>query len=114
MTIGKVTDKIRAEFYNSMIERRENEIAELQRKISDCREYDKVYKQRQQALINTSVLLDSILSEGRISDANLRMLVNAVTVHQNENKLLDMQFEINGDFINRTMIVLEPMFNKVI
>ena len=67
----RISDKPRAEFYNSMIEKRENEVAELQRKISDCREYDKVCKQRQKTLTNTSALLDDILSEGNISDANL-------------------------------------------
>ncbi len=47
LIMGKVTDKFRGEFYNSMIEKRENKIAELQKKISDCREYDKVCKQWQ-------------------------------------------------------------------
>lgn len=113
LIMGKVTDKSHTEFYDSMIEKRETEIAELQRKISDCREYDKVCKQRQQALISTKVLLDGILSEGRITDANLRMLVNGVTVHQNEDKSLDVQFEMNGDFTNSTMIILEPMFEEM-
>ena len=114
LIMGKVTDKSRAEFYNKMIEKRENEIAELERKIHDCREYDKVCKQRQQALKSTSALLDDILSEGRISDANLRMLVNGVTVHQNEDKSLDVSFEMNGDFADSTMIMLEPVFEEVI
>lgn len=93
-----------------MIEKRENEIAELERKAHDCCEYDKVCKQRQTALKSTSALLDDILSEGRISDANLRMLVNGVTVHQNEDKSLDVSFEMNGDFADSTMIMLEPIF----
>ncbi len=111
--MGKVTDKSRAEFYDNMIEKRENEIAELQRKISGCREYDRVCKQRQQVLTSTYSLLDDILSEGRISDANLRMLVNSVTVHQNEDKSLDVHFEMNGDFLNSTTIILEPMFEEM-
>lgn len=65
-------------------------------------------------MISTKVLLDGILSEGRITDANLRMLVNGVTVHQNEDKSLDVQFEMNGDFTNSTMIVLEPVFGEVV
>ena len=113
LIMGKVTDRSRAEFYNSMIEKRENEIAELQKKISDCREYDKVCKQRQQALTSTSSLLDDILSEGRISDANLRMLVSGVTVHQNEDKSLDVQFEMNGEFEDSTTVILDPMFEEV-
>lgn len=47
LIMGKVTDRFRAEFYDSMVEKRENEIVELQRKISDFWEYDKVCKQRQ-------------------------------------------------------------------
>ncbi len=86
----------------------------MQKKISDCREYDKVCKQRQPALVSTFSLLDDILSEGRISDANLRMLVNSVTVHQNEDKYLDVQFEMNGDFSNSTTIILEPDFEAAI
>lgn len=59
------------------------------------------------------MLLDDILSEGRISDANLRMLVNSVTVHQNEDKSLDVRFKMNGDFTNSTMLILEPMFEEM-
>lgn len=42
------------------------------------------------------------------------MLVSGVTVHQNEDKSLDVQFEMNGDFTNSTMIILEPMSDEVI
>ncbi len=58
--MGKVTDKPRDKFYDSMIKKRENEIAELQQKNSDCREFDKVCKQRQQALTSNSKLLSSV------------------------------------------------------
>lgn len=114
LIMERISDKSRAEFYNSMIEKRENEISELQRKISDCREYDKVCKQRQQVLTNTSALLDDVLSEGSISDANLRMLVKSVTVHQNEDKSLDISFEMNGDFKNEQIIFLEPQFEPAL
>ena len=110
LIMERITDKSRAEFYNSMIEKRDAEIAELQNKISECREYDKVCKQKQQMLTSTSMLLDDILYEGMISDANLRMLVKGVTVHQNEDKSLDVHFEMNGDFGNSTMIIIdEPL-----
>ena len=111
--MGKVTDKSRADYYNSMIEKREAEITELQNKISECREYDRVCKQKQQMLTSTSKLLDNVLYGGMISDANLRMLVKSVTVHQNEDKSLDVHFEMNGDFGNSTIIFLEPMFEPV-
>ena len=34
----------------------------------------------------------------KISDADLRMLVEKVLVHQNEDKSLDVQFIFNGAF----------------
>ena len=114
LIMERISDKSRVEFYNSMIEKRENEITELQRKISECREYDKVCKQRQQMLTNTYALLDDILSEESISDANLRMLVKSVTVHQNEDKSLDIHFDMNGDFKNEQIIFLEPQFESAL
>ena len=35
---------------------------------------------------NTTQILDEILSDGKISDVNLRMLVNKILIHQNEDK----------------------------
>ena len=113
LIMERITDKSRAEFYNSMIEKRETEIAELQNKISECHEYGKVCKQKQQMLTSTSVLLDEILYEGMISDTNLRMLVKGVTVHQNEDKSLNVHFDMNGDFGNSTIIILEPAFEPI-
>ncbi len=55
-----------------------------------------------------------ILSESRISDANFRMLMSGVTVHQNEDKPLDVQFKMNGDFSNNTTIILEPDFDETL
>ena len=109
----RITDKSRSEFYNSMIEKREKEINVLQNKISECHEYDKVCKQRQELLKSTSMLLDEVLSQGEISDANLRMLVKSVTIHQNGDKSINVHFEMNGDFVGSTTIMWEPEFEAV-
>lgn len=113
LIMERITDKSRSEFYNSMIEKRENEIAILQQKISDSQKYDKVCKQRQKLLKSTSDLLDEVLSQGEISDANLRMLVKSVTIHQNEDRSIDVHFEMNGDFMGSTTIMWEPGFEVV-
>lgn len=73
------------------------------KKIAKLKEYDKVCKQRKEQLKNTTQILDEILSEGKISDVNLRMLVNKILIHQNEDKSLDVKFEINGDFNNASI-----------
>ena len=83
-----------------MLFRSEEEIASLEKKIAELKEYDKVCKQRKEHLKNTTQILDEILSDGKISDVNLRMLVNKILIHQNEDKSLDIKFEMNGDFNN--------------
>ena len=64
-------------------------------------------------LTSTTSLLDDILYEGMISDANLQMLVKEVIIHQNPDKSLDIHFEMNGDFGNSTIIILEPAFEPI-
>ena len=87
-----------------MIAKSEEEIAALEKKIAEFKEYDRVCKQRKEHLKNTTQVLDEILSEGKISDVNLRMLVNKILIHQNEDKSLDIKFEMNGEFNNESSI----------
>ena len=87
---------------------RTDEIAKLDKKISDLREYDKICKQRKEQLKNTTQILDEILSEGTISDINLRMLVKRIFIHQNEDKSLDIRFEMNGEFNGTVSVFIEP------
>lgn len=56
------------------------------------------------------MLLDEVLSQGEISDTNLRMLVKSVVIHQNEDKSIDVKFEMNRDFVGSTTIMWEPEF----
>ena len=102
--IERIGDREHASIYNSMIAKSEEEIAALEKKIAEFKEYDRVCKQRKEHLKNTTQVLDEILSEGKISDVNLRMLVNKILIHQNEDKSLDIKFEMNGEFNNESSI----------
>lgn len=88
---------------------RADEIAKLDKKISDLREYDKICKQRKEHLNNTTQIIDEILSEGSIFDVNLRMLVKRILIHQNEDKSLDIKFEMNGEFSDTVRVFIDPM-----
>ena len=81
-----------------MIEKREAEIQTIENKIANLRNYDEVCKKRREELKNTSELIETILADGHISNVNLRMLVRQVTVHQNEDKSIDISFDMNGAF----------------
>ena len=103
LIIERISDREHAHIYNDMIRKREEEISALNQKIKELKEYDKVCKQQKEQLKNTTEILDDILSEGKISDVNLRMLVDKVVIHQNEDKSLDVKFEMNGDFNHNTV-----------
>lgn len=115
LIIERIGDREHASIYNSMIAKREEEIATLEKKIAELKEYDKVCKQRKERLKNTTQILDEILSNGKISNVNLRMLVNKILIHQNEDKSLDIKFEMNGDFNNTLSIpiTLESQLESV-
>lgn len=105
--IERIADREHAAVYNNMIAKREEEIADLQNKIEESRQYDEVSRQKRDNLKSTSDLLKDILSESKISDANLRMLVKQIYVHQNADKSLDVKFEFNGDFENSEAVYTE-------
>lgn len=90
-----------------MISKGEGEIESLQKQISDCGEYDKICKQKREQLKTTSEVLDDILSQGEISNTNLRMLVKRVNIHQNEDKSIDIRFDMNGDFNGSASVFIE-------
>ena len=98
LIIERISDKEHREVFNSMIEKRETEIASLEKTVSGLRKYDKVCKARRSQLSDTAEMLADVLSHRKISDISLRMLVKRVTVHQNADRSLDISFEMNGDF----------------
>lgn len=107
LIMERINDREHADIYNSMISKREDEIHNLQLKIMECREYDEVCKRKRESLRSTEQVLEEIISSGEISNANLRMLVNQVKIHQNEDKSVDIEFEMNGDFESKVSIATE-------
>ena len=46
----------------------------------------------------TAETLKGVLAQSKISDISLRMFVKQVRVHQNEDRSLELTFELNGSF----------------
>ena len=103
----RINDREHAPMYNSMVEKREAEIAELTQKIEDCKRFDELSKKRRDELISTAEMLDEVLLEPYITDANMRLLVRKVTVHENEDGSLDVNLEFNGDFKDTSTVCFE-------
>lgn len=107
IVMERIADREHAAIYNNMISKREEEIAGLQNKIEESRQYDEVSRQKRDNLKSTSDLLKDILSESKISDANRRILIKQIYVHQNKDKSLNVKFEFNGDFESNEAVYTE-------
>lgn len=107
LIMDRVYDREHVQIYNDMIAKRESDIAEFEKRIAELREYDKTCKQNKEQLKSTSELIEKILSEGKISDVNLRMLVKKIIIHQNEDRSIDIRIEMNGDFNESISVFLE-------
>ncbi len=107
LIIERISDREHASVYNGMITKREEEIADLQQKIEESKQFDEVSKRKRNELKTTADLLEKMIEEQHISNANLRLLVKTVYVHQNEDKSLDVKLEFNGDFEDSVAVYVE-------
>ncbi len=107
LIIERISDREHASVYNNMITKREEEIADLQQKIEESKQFDEVSKRKRNELKTTADLLEKMIEEQHISDANLRLLVKTIYVHQNEDKSLDVRLEFNGDFEDSVAVYVE-------
>ena len=57
--------------------------------------------------MSTAEMLDEVLLEPYITDANMRLLVRKVTVHENEDGSLDVSLEFNGNFKDTSTVCFE-------
>lgn len=78
-----------------MINKKEKEVKELDKKNKELKQYNLVCKKRQEELDNFAEFLKDVLAQDTISDISMRMVVNKIVVHQNEDKTLDIKFEMN-------------------
>ena len=83
----RIRDRANAERYDRMIQKREEEIAAIKRQISELENLDAALKKRQAKLKRDISLMDDILAEGYISEANLRLLVEKIYITEQDGKL---------------------------
>ena len=74
----RIRDKANAERYDRMIKKREDEIRELKHQMEELAHIGETLKDRQSAVKKDMDLLDQILSEGKLSETHLRMLVEKI------------------------------------
>ena len=83
----RITDKENREAYDNMIAKRKNEIENLTKKIDSIKNLDETVKKRKAEIKNSIDILDGIIKDGAISNANLRLLISEIIIFEQDNEL---------------------------
>ncbi len=93
----RIRDKAHAERYDRMIQKREEEIAAMRKQISELQNISAVLRERQSRLKQDIRMMDDILCEGTMTEAQLRMLIEKIYV-QETNGTLSLDIQIKAPF----------------
>ena len=93
----RIRDKTNSDRYDRMIEKREAQIADARKQIEELQNISEVLRSRQAKLKRDISLIDEILHGGKMSEAQLRMLVEKILVHDDNGKL-DLEIRLKAPF----------------
>lgn len=93
----RIRDKAHADIYDVMLQKRDEAIQSAEQQINEYRDAQASIEARKESMRPGIDLLDAITSEGSVSDAHLRMFVNKVYLHEQDEKLR-VEFVLNADF----------------
>lgn len=97
----RIRDKANAERYDRMIAKREEQIAQAKKRIAELENIGQVIRSRQAKLRKDIGLIDDILTDGNLTEAHLRLLVEKIYVYENEDGL-SLDIHIKAPFQNHT------------
>ncbi len=93
----RINDKENRKIYDKMLEKRKEEIRINREKISQLQNIDETIKKRKRELKSSMELLNKILEEGAVSNANLRLLIDEIIV-LDAGKEVSMVFVMKAPF----------------
>ena len=97
----RIRDKANTERYDRMIAKREEQIAQARKRIAELENIGQVLKTRQAKLKKDISLMDDILSEEKISEAHLRMLIEKIYVYEKAEGI-SLDIRVKAPFRNHT------------
>lgn len=85
--LERIRDREHADIYTGMLEKCEAEIKSLTAEIEAIRDYDTTIRKRKAEMKSSIDILDGIIKDGAIGDANLRLLVDNIVINEQDGKL---------------------------
>ena len=83
----------------------ESDIKKIEQELYDIQHYSETIKKRKSEMKHTMELIDEIIKEGEISDANLRQLIDKIIIYESSDGLR-IQVNLRADFTEH-MIILD-------
>ena len=113
--LERIRDREHADIYTEMLEKCESDIQKLEDEIKSIQDYNSTIKKRKAEMKDSVEIIEKIVKEGAISDANLRLLVNKIIIFEKDKKLsikikLNAKFQRHKDCYNDNGIVSEKIF----
>lgn len=113
--LERIRDREHADIYTEMLEKCESDIQKLENEIKSIQDYNSTIKKRKAEMKDSVEIIEEIIKEGSISDANLRLLVNKIIIFERDKKLkikikLNAKFQRHKDCYNDNGIVSEKIF----
>ena len=95
--LERIRDKAHAEVYNEMLAACEDDIKRIEQELNEIINYNDTIKKRKAEMKQTVDLIEEIVKEGQISNANLRQLVDKIIIYENTEGLR-LQINLNASF----------------
>ena len=95
--LERIRDREHVDVYTEMLVKCEADIKRIQEEIHSIKDYNDTIKKRKAEIKNSVKIIEEILKEGAISDANLRLLVDKIIITEKDKKL-NIKIKLNGKF----------------
>lgn len=95
--LERIRDREHADIYTEMLEKCELDIQKLEDEIKSILDYNSTIKKRKAEMKDSVEIIEEIIKEGAISDANLRLLVDKIIITE-KNQKLKIKIKLNAKF----------------
>lgn len=104
----RIEDKQNADMYDKMIETRRDDIEKFKKEVYEIENLDKTIKERTSTLKHSIELLDDIIAENNISNANLHLMFDKIIIEATDEGL-NLDLKLKSPFISKAK---EPLLKK--
>ena len=101
--LSMMRDREHASVLGEMLTDCEADIARIEKELHDIENYSETIRKRKQEMKSTIDMIDEIIREGAVSDANLRILVDKIIISEKDDGL-HITVNLNADFTSHLKV----------